>query len=133
MSVRGTIAVDVAFTDSTTSAGGSSLNTITLRDATEYTTGKVAIVTGTAGTVTSDVIITPTAYKDSAGNAVNFASAKRFAFSATGSPCRCQQDHVTVESSDGLVCVSLANGFDDGFVVFTTAGTASYTLVIHGT
>jgi hypothetical protein len=133
MSIEGRIAVDVSFADSATSAGVQSLKKITLTDTTPYTSGKVAIVTGTAGTVTSDVIITPTAYKDSAGNAVNFASAKRFAFSATGSPCRCQQDHVTVESTDGLVCVSLANKSDDGFVVFTTAGTASYTLVLYGT
>ncbi len=130
MAINGRINVDVLFHDTD---GTTSLKVVSLEGSTEYTTGKVAVVSGTVGTVASDVIITPTAYKDSAGNAVNFASAKRFAFSATGSPCRCQHDYVTVESTDGLVCVSLANGFDDGFAVSTTAGTASYTLVMYGT
>ena len=132
--VRGRIAVDVQFTDSTTTSGVQSLKTLTLQDATEYTSGKVAIVTGTVGTTLVQIDAAPaTTYKDAAGNLVAFAGVQRFAFSATGAPVRLNQDYVTVESSGGRVCVSNANGFDDPFTVETPAGTASYTLVMYGT
>ena len=132
--VRGRIAVDVQFADSTTSAGVQSLKTITLQDATEYTTGKVAIVTGTCGTTPVQIDVAPaTTYRNAAGSVVSFVGVQRFSFSATGSPARLQQDYVAVESSAGRACVSDANGFDDSFLVRTTAGTASYTLLLYGT
>ena len=132
--VRGRIAVDVQFADSTTSEGVQSLKTITLQDATEYTTGKVAVVTGTVGTTLVQIDVSPaTTYKNAAGSVVSFTGVQRFSFSATGSPARLQQDYIAVESSAGRVCVSNANGFDDSFSVQTTSGTASYTLVMYGT
>jgi hypothetical protein len=133
MSIEGRIAVDVNFADSATSGGVQSLKKIALTGTTPYTTGKVAIVTGTAGTAGVEVLAVPTTYKDAGGNAVSIAAVKAFAFSATGAPCRCAQDYAVVESSNGFACVSLANGADDGFFVSTTAGTALYTLVLYGT
>jgi hypothetical protein len=137
MSVRGTIAVDVAFTDSTTTAGGSSLNTITLRDATEYTTGKVAIVTGTVGTAAVLVQTQPTTYKNAAGEFVSFSNVSRIAFAATGKRCNCSDVNDTfVESNDGHVAATLVNlPGGDTFAVApdSSAGTASYTLVMYGT
>jgi len=83
--VRGVISIDVKFTDSTTSSGVSSLKTISLRDATEYSSGKVAIVTGTCGT--AGVTINPAAltYKDASGAAVSM-SAVRLSVGVSGGP-----------------------------------------------
>jgi hypothetical protein len=133
MSIEGRIAVDVSFADSATSAGVQSLKKITLTDTTPYTSGKVAIVTGTAGTAFVNVDVAPSAYKDASGATVSFSAVRHFVFSAKGSACRCSQDFITVESVDGLACVSRAAGGDDGFAIQTTAGTASYTLVLYGT
>ena len=130
MAINGRINVDVLFHDTD---GTTSLKVVSLEDSTEYTSGKVAIVTGTVGTSFIDVSIAPSAYKDASGATVSLSAARHFAFSATGSPCRCSQDFITVESANGLACVSRAAGGDDGFAIQTTAGTASYTLVIYGT
>ena len=131
MAIDGRINIDVLFHDTD---GTTSLKVVSLDDSTAYTTGKVAIVMGTVGTTLVQIdVASATTYKDAAGNLVAFTGVQRFAFAATGSPARLHQDYVTVESSGGRACVSNANGFDDPFTVETTAGTASYTLVMYGT
>jgi len=140
--VRGRIAVDVQFTDSTTSAGVQSLKTITLQDATEYTTGKVAIVTGTCGTAGVTIENATLTYRDSSGAIVNFADGdgviRRFAFSAVGKLAFAEnQIGARLYSTSGRVNVNDAAEMygGDAFSVRTvgTSGTASYTLVIYGT
>jgi hypothetical protein len=135
MSIEGRIAVDVSFADSATSGGVQSLKKITLTDTTPYTAGKVAIVTGTCGTASSAVAVAPTTYKDANGNVVSFVTIERFAFSATGAKCRCQNDWASVQSSGGNASVCELKQAADDFQVNVdgTAGTASYTLVIYGT
>lgn len=134
MSIEGRIAIDVSFSDTSEGTGVQSLKRISLVDTRSYTTGKVAIFTGTAGTAGVQIDVAPiTPYRNAAGSVVSFADVQRFAFSATGSKARLQHDYVVVESSAGMVCVSNAAGGDDSFVVQTTAGTASYTLVLYGT
>jgi hypothetical protein len=132
--VSGTISVNVEFRDTTTSSGVQSLKTVTLREATEYTSGKVAIVTGTVGTNQVAVQVAPNSgYKNASGNYVSLAVA-RFAFAATGAVATCTDSNgQTVSSSGGRVSVSDAKGLDDEFAIQTTAGTASYTLVLYGT
>jgi hypothetical protein len=129
MAITGRINLDVLFHDTD---GTASLKVVSLENSTEYTTGKVAIVTGTAGTTAVTVPVSPTTYKNAAGSAVSFSSVNQFAFSATGSPCRCTHDYLTVESVSGFGCVSRGGGTGD-FSISTTAGTASYTLVLYGT
>ena len=135
--VRGRIAVDVQFTDSTTTSGVQSLKTLTLQDATEYTSGKVAIVTGTCGTAYAQVNIPPTAYKDAAGNASTITLPSRIAFSATGNNLVQLQDAngLAMFSKGGSVSVCDMFPADDSIQirVFGTSGTASYTLVLYGT
>jgi hypothetical protein len=139
MSVRGTIAVDVAFTDSTATAGGTSLNTITLRDATEYTTGKVAIVSGTVGTAV--IQIDPYAfedlYRDASGNAATFPNGlSRIAFHASRKARMVEGADECIVISDNTIAVSeMADSASSGIAirVVGTAGTASYTLVMYGT
>jgi hypothetical protein len=144
MSVRGTIAVDVAFTDSTTTAGGSSLNTITLRDATEYTTGKVSIVSGTVGTASTIVPISSAGYVDSSGTPVSFAQVHRLALvssDSVGVVLDCQESGAKLQSRNGNIATSHLvyepsdtpsnERFD--LTRKAIAGTAFYTLVIYGT
>jgi hypothetical protein len=139
MSVRGTISVDVAFTDSTTVGGAQSLKTITLRDATEYTTGKVAIVTGTVGTAAVTLYDAggsglANLYKNASGDAVGAINVQRIALQASSL--------VTVNDSDlslfklvsnnNLISACSASGSSVG-EIFANSGTASYTVVIYGT
>jgi hypothetical protein len=141
-SVRGTISVDVAFTDSTTVSGAQSLKTITLRDATEYTTGRVAIATGTVGSASVSVQTSPSAYLDASGAAVDFDTdegfIRRIAFQAVGTRCKLDYQGGDLAYSSGAVSVIDTLGVVTGGDVLTiardtTAGTASYTLVIYGT
>ena len=140
--VRGTISVDVAFTDSTTVSGAQSLKTITLRDATEYTSGKVAIVTGTVGTSAVTVDVGNLDYRNASGSLVAFGVPFpiRFAFSSSGSQlveCKGGQafgdSHAALLSKNNSVCVSDNSGGALEIKVLSTAGTASYTLVLYGT
>lgn len=139
--VRGRIAVDVLFTDSTTSSDEQSLKTITLQDATEYTSGKVAIVTGTMSTGTISVPRTAVPYLNSLGSQVSMSQWNRLAFSST------QQAGVFFStsfppvsgprSSSGQVALStIPAGFTaSSFISIIpdyTAGTSSYTLVLYG-
>jgi hypothetical protein len=77
MAIDGRINVDVLFHDTD---GTTSLKVVSLEDSTAYTTGKVAIVTGTVGTTEVSVSISPGTYRDASGAIVNFTSVSRFAF-----------------------------------------------------
>ena len=138
MAINGRINVDVLFHDTD---GTTSLKVVSLEDSAEYTTGKVAIVTGTVGTAAVNLSIAPTTYKNSSGDVVSFASVSRVAFAASGANLvKCYGDSIAlgewqVFSRAGHVAVSeacdTAGGF--GVPVTGTAGTASYTLVMYGT
>lgn len=134
MAIDGRINVDVLFHDTD---GTTALKVVSLEDSTAYTTGKVAIVTGTCGTAYAQVNIPPTAYKDAAGNASTITLPSRIAFSATGNNLVQLQDAngLAMFSKGGSASVSDMFPADDSVQirVFATAGTASYTLVIYGT
>ena len=135
MSIEGRIAVDVSFADTATSSGVQSLKKITMVDTTSYATGKVAIVAGTCGTAAVTISTTPTVYRDSSGSLVSFAALERVAFSATPSatvdvqPRNSGGDN-SITSRNGQISVVDAPAVS---FVYTTAGTASYTLVLYGT
>jgi len=136
MSVSGRIAIDVEFIDRTTTAAGSSVNTITLRDATEYTSGKVAIVTGTVGTSAVTINGNSLSYRNAAGQLVAFNEYSRVAF-------QCSRDCTATDAdSNENRCRSSGNvslcdwqpvGGSIDLQPFFTAGTASYTLVLYAT
>jgi len=140
--IRGRIAVDVQFTDSTTTSGVQSLKTLTLQDATEYTTGKVAIVTGTVGTGVVTIQTSPSQYLDTSGENVDFDTddgfIRRIAFQAVGTRCKLDFQGGDLAYSSGAVSVIDTLGVVSGGDALTitrdtTAGTASYTLVLYGT
>jgi hypothetical protein len=134
--VRGTISVDVVFTDSTATAGGSSLNTIALRDATEYTSGKVAIVTGTVGTTAVTISGSSLPYRNAAGQFVTFNEYSRIAFQSSRD-CTATDGDSPDNRCRSLGNVSLCDWNPIGSSIDIepkfTAGTASYTLVLYGT
>ena len=125
--------IDVQFTDSVTVSGAKSLKSIVLQHATEYSDGKVAIVTGTCGTSAASVAVSPTTYRDSAGDIVSFSSISRAAFSADAAgrvKCSGAGDW-HIYSRAGQVAVSEA--FETAsFSISTTAGTSAWTLVLYG-
>ena len=135
MSIEGRIAVDVSFADSATSSGVQSLKRITLTSTDSYTTGKVALVSGTCGTAAVAVAVAPSTYNDSSGSAVSFATVTRFAFAASAAAVCSEVAGAGVAVSGGSrVSVSDSrSGGTAGFNVSAYSGTASYSLVIYGT
>jgi hypothetical protein len=136
MAINGRINVDVLFHDTD---GTTSLKVVSLEDSTEYTTGKVAIVTGTVATTRVTIGPASLSYKDAAGDAVAFTSVRRIALKASGPPVAYYRGPLNVIagfSDNDLLVVSEANPgsiVSGNYGVATTAGTASYTLVIYGT
>lgn len=142
MSIEGRIAVDVGFADKADGTAVQSLKKLTLADTTSYTTGKVAIITGTCGTAAVTVNFAPTTYSDASGSAVSFATVSRVAFAArasNSSKVRCEdwEGDMAIYSAGGRVAVSEAdiNPAQSNLLVRTTgtSGTATYTLVLYGT
>lgn len=136
--VRGRIAVDVQFADSTTSSDEQSLKTITLQGATEYDFGKIAIVSGTVGTGLVSVSTAPTAYKNASGDFVSFANVSRIAFVASGTQLvgvisgdSGQRLAASMSSMPSVSNCSEESTLEVG-LLNATAGTASYTLVLYG-
>ena len=138
MAIDGRINVDVLFHDTD---GTTSLKVVSLEDSTAYTTGKVAIVTGTCGTTNVTVETSPSTFRDASGAIVDFDTddgiIQRFAFSATGSLAYCEnQAGARAFSAGGRVSVNDAGSMQAGeeFAIRTyTSGTAAWTLVIYGT
>lgn len=134
MSLEGRIAIDVAFSDSAAGAGVQSLKRLALTSTDAYSSGKVALLSGTCGTAAVAIAVAPSAYKDSSGSAVSFASVSRFAFAASSAAVCSEAAGAGVAISGGsrvAICDSRSGG-TAGFNVSAYSGTASYTLVIYG-
>jgi len=127
MSIQGRIAIDASFADSDTSTGVQSLKKISLVDSTSYTSGKVAYVTGTVGTALQ--FISYSDYRNAAGQTQTL-SVQRFAFQATPAAQILNDLGAVLCQSEEDVSV---DNWRDHVAVKTTAGTASYTLVLYGT
>ena len=138
MSIEGRVSVDVSFSDIDNSSNTQSLKRISLVDTTSYTTGKVAILSGTVGTSSVAISISPTTYRDASGAAVSFTNGlSRIAFAATplafleiGQALGGGDNVLASRSSQAIVADGEGTGAP---LVYTTAGTASYTLVLYGT
>jgi len=133
MAIDGRITVDVLFHDTD---GTASLKVVSLEDSTEYTSGKVAIVTGTVGTAAATVDPSATGYIDASGTEVTLQP-ESVALSASPSACTYQEDPEVggflfrICSENGRVAITSIDN-SEPLRVQTTAGTASYTLVLYG-
>jgi len=144
MSIEGRIAVDVSFADKADGTGVQSLKKIQLADTQAYTSGKVAIVSGTCGTAAVQVwggLVGSVDYTNSAGEAVTMSSVQRVAFQASPS--------AVVRGTGSWGTLDLTSNSDESAVsgrpfyatpqvggsltVQTVTGTASYTVVLYGT
>jgi len=143
MSIEGRIAIDVSFADTATSSGVQSLKKIALTDTQSYTSGKVAIVTGTCGTaaVQAWAIAQDIDYKDANGNAVQMSTVNRIAFQASpsavvrGSGTWGTIDLTSLSNQPSISAqpVYETPQFGGTLNIRTITGTASYTLVLYGT
>ena len=133
MAIRGKLAVDIQFADTTASGDVSSVKTVAVQQASEYTTGKVIAVSGTVGTSAVTIAVAPSTYKDSTGEVVSLAAVNWFAFRASN-VARCDElnGDGAATSDDDLLAVSVANGGTAGFEAYTFSGTAQFTLVVYG-
>lgn len=135
MSIEGRIAVDASFSDLTTGTNSQSLKRLAVTSTDAYSTGKVALVTGTCGTAAVAVAVAPSTFRDSSGAMVSFATVSRFAFSASAPAVCSEAAGVAVAVSDGnrVAVGDSRNGGTAGFNVSAYSGTASYSLLILGT
>lgn len=136
MSIEGRIAIDVAFSDTTSDTGVQSLKRLVLTSTDAYTSGKVAIIAGTMTTAGATISLAPTAYKDASGSAVSFTSVSRYAFACSAPAYASESPAVRLFSNSNRVAVCDAYNTAASSVTLSptfTSGTASYSLVIVGT
>ena len=135
MSIEGRIAIDVNFADSSDATGVQSLKKISLVDTSSYSSGKVAIVTGTCGTAAVSIALAPTSYRDASGGFVSFSVVSRIAFAANpSSSCGADGEDEQVVSSGNRVSVTdVSTPTSFSVARIGTSGTAAYTLVMYGT
>lgn len=135
MSIEGRIAVDASFSDLTTGTNLQSLMRLALTSTDSYTSGKVALITGTCGTAAVTIGVAPTTFRDSSGSLVTFSSVSRFAFAASAAAVCSETAGVgkAISSANSISVTDSRNGNTFGFSVQTYSGTASYTIVIVGT
>ena len=135
MSIEGRIAVDVSFADKSETTAVQSLKKLSLTDTTSYSTGKVAIVTGTCGTAAVTISLAPTTFRDASGSLVSLATLSRMAFAADVQS-KCQpagEDELIVSSGNRVAVTEVLSAASVQVSRVGTSGTASYTLVLYGT
>ena len=140
MSIDGRISIDAIFHDTD---GTASINVVSLQDSKEYTTGKVAIVSGTVGTTavtfaSSDSGAAVSTYRDASGALVSLSSITKVVIKATtpNKPLVLTDQNsgnaISVPAEEVLVypCGISPN---DGVTVRSASGTATYTIILYGT
>jgi hypothetical protein len=106
VSIEGRIDINVLFQDK----DGQRLKIVSLNDSKEYTTGKVAIVTGTAGTATLSLgNLKSTTYRSASGELVSFNEIDRVAFRFVGEKRVCTVTSQFDDEDYGSTCL-VSNG-----------------------
>jgi hypothetical protein len=141
VSVSGQFSLSLQFSDSTTATNLSSLKSITLAEESDYSTVKVAIVSGTIGTASvsiwaaGTVSLNGTTYRDAAGDAVSLSSVSRAWFQNSSSQSAILADEdlqVWSLLSKNNEVMSSANDGGTSIGVRTLSGTAAVTVVLYG-
>ena len=134
MALSGTINVSMSFLDSASSTGVEAEKKVSLSHAEVHSTGKVAIVTGTVGTVVQTIDLTDLPYRDAAGNLVTISEVDHAGFRSDNEAYVHFVDiDVRLHSVDNYLATSCIHNTDDTIQVFTTAATATYSLLMVGT
>lgn len=133
MPVSGTINVSMSFVDKATSSGVQSEKKASLSSAEVYTSGKVAVVTGTVGTAVHNIDLTSLGYRDAAGNEVAISLVDQAGFVSENEAFLQFVDiDIKVHSTDNHMAVTCVHNTDETVNVYTTSGTSSYTLLLFG-
>lgn len=140
MPLEGRIAIDLGFTDTATGTDTvQSLKRISLIESTGVTTGKVALVSGTASTVATQLWSVNDGlrfggYRDASGNAVTFASVSRVALQANGASGTVIEDVDlgVVELLSLSNRIAVADNVGSNLQIRTLSGTSSFTAVLYG-
>lgn len=135
MSIEGRIAIDVSFSDSTSASGVQSLKRIALTSTDSYSTGKVAVLTGTVGTAAVTLAVAPSVYRDASGAFVSFSTITRVAYKSSGATTLSDlsTDAVMKSDADAVAVTAMAGNQGDGLSIAAGSGTSTYTVVIYGT
>lgn len=134
MAVSGTINVNMSFLDSAAATGVEAEKKVSLSSANTYTTGVVAIVTGTVGTAVQTIDLSALPYRNAEGELVTITEVDHAGFRSDNEAYVHFVDvDVRLHSTDNFLAVSCIHNTDDTIQVFTTAATATYSLIMHGT
>lgn len=133
MSIFGRISVDIVYHD--VSSDGSSVRVVEMEETESHSTGKVAIVSGTASTGHVTLQINSTGYRNSDGELVSFSNVTRVALAASRqASLKDNSDNTIISSSDNMIAFSQINATSNlKYVPGYTAGTSSYTVFMYGT
>lgn len=131
MSIEGRINIDALFHDTD---GTASLKVLSLQRSESYTTGKVAIFSGTLGTSPVTVAETPNihSYRDASGQIASFNLFERVAF-ITSRSCELNDNINGPVRSKGNLSIFDSGSNELQLIPGYTSGTASYTVVVWGT
>ena len=132
MSIDGRISIDAIFHDTD---GTASISVVSLQDSKEYTTGKVAFITGTVGTNQFSFNSYSTPYRDSSGSLVTFSTLSRVVFSYSGSTAKKFNDingNFLLSSRNNEPATSLVSENVDALIE-SGSGTGTYTILLYGT
>ena len=132
MSIDGRFTIDVLFHDTD---GSASLKVLALDSSDAHVAGKVALVTGTVGTSAQSITRSTPGYTAADGTVVSFATIGRVAMKATPHVELSTAGGRTYFASGGRVGVYELSGSEQvtaAFSIRTTAGTASYSILLCG-
>ena len=133
MALSGTINVSMSFVDTASSTGVESEKKASLASADVYTSGKVAVVTGTVGTAAQNIDLSSLDYRDAAGNLVTMSYVDRAGFISENEAFVNFVDiDIKLHATDNHMAISCVHNTDDTVNVYTTNGTSSYTLLLFG-
>jgi hypothetical protein len=133
MALNGTINVSMSFVDTASSTGVESEKKASLASADVYTSGKVAVVTGTVGTAAQNIDLSDLDYRDAAGNLVTMSYVDRAGFISENEAFVNFVDiDIKLHATDNHMAISCVHNTDDTVNVYTTNGTSSYTLLLFG-
>lgn len=133
MSINGRVNVDIVFHDQDTATN--SIKIVELEATEPMTTGKVAILSGVAGTSHITIQHNNTGYYDSAGNEVGFSQIQRMAIKASRQmSLEDNQENTRICSCDNHMAYSQVSSTGNMKIIpHYTSGTASYTVFLWGT
>jgi len=140
MSIEGRINIDCLFHDTN---GTASLKVVSLQDSKAYTTGKVAIVSGTVGTTAATFISADngdasSTYRDASGSLVSFSQITSVAVKATAltRPLVFGDSSIPISiviRGGEVLAYPCSVSAGDNVSVRSSSGTATYTILLYGT